>query len=349
MSVQQFSIGRLARDYRFWLILAFFILISILEYPQLILGSGAPYAFMGMERHAFDRILLLLPIGYAGYIYGVPGSIASLAIAAAIMLPRDFLISEYPIDSLYESSGILVVGCILNLWFHMHRKDDNELKRLNQELNYYSTAVVQAQEDERKRISRDLHDSVAQTLVATLRQLDNFVHQRADLSGGDSNYLGNFEEQVRQALKEVRIISRDLRPSILDDLGLLPALEWLCDQMYQDYGIKTSLEIAGTERKLAHEAELTLFRIIQEAARNVAKHSRASQAAVYFCFNPHNVVVKVQDNGIGFEVPPNPGSLPKSGKLGLAGMHERVRLLGGNIAIESKPGQGTLVSIEAPL
>jgi two-component system sensor histidine kinase DegS len=348
-SFRRFKFFPILGDLRFWLMAAVFVAIALLHYPQIIHGPDAPYSLVGMGRHSFDRILLLLPIGYASFVFGLRGGIVSVATAAAIMLPRDFLFSNWPVDALYESAGILFVGVVINLWFYMHRKDAGKTALLSQELQYYTNAIVNAQEDERRRISRDLHDSVAQTLVASLRQLDNFVHQKPDLSGTDNQSLGNLQKQIREALKDIRIISRDLRPSILDDLGLLPSIEWLCEQVNKDYSIVAKLTVSGTERKLSREAELILFRIIQEALRNIGKHSKATQADIYVEFYDKRVVVKIADNGVGFDIPPNLGALPQTGKLGLAGIQERVRLLGGTVRIESAPGKGTRITAEAPV
>jgi signal transduction histidine kinase len=150
-------------------------------------------------------------------------------------------------------------------------------------------------------------------------------------------------------LKEVRSFSRDLRPAILDDLGLLPALEWVADQLLSEHGIETKLNVKGTPRKLLRETELTIFRIVQEATRNIAKHSRAKQAEIQIEFFEDKIKAVVKDNGVGFKPPDTLGALPRTGKLGLAGMQERVKLLNGSISLTSEPGKGTAIFLEFPV
>jgi two-component system sensor histidine kinase DegS len=158
----------------------------------------------------------------------------------------------------------------------------------------------------------------------------------------------DFKKQVEVAVQEVRRFSRDLRPSILDDLGLLPALELLADDLERQ-GITTSFKVIGESRRLMPEAEVMLFRIAQEATANIRRHAYASVAELMIEFCDSKVRLKVKDNGNGFDVPPNAGDMASSGKLGLAGMHERTRLLGGSFTLESRPGKGTIVTVEVPL
>lgn len=339
---------KILKGHRLWLPIVLYAVIALVHYPQLVLGSSAPQWLIGLQKHSFDSILLFIPISYCSYFFGITGGMISLAAAAAIMFPRALLLSQSPGDAVFESAGVLSFGFVLTVGLYMHRRGIAEEKRLYEKLRYYTTAVVRAQEEERKRISRELHDGISQTLIALLRQLDNFVHQSADLSKADAQVLQTFDEQMRQALKEVRHFGRDLRPSILDDLGLIPALEWLCGQLQDEHRIAARLQVVGCERKLPPETELILFRIIQEATRNIAKHSQATQAEIRFEFDPDRIKVAVKDNGIGFKPQKTLADLPSGGKLGLAGMQERVHLLGGSIRLESEPGKGTAVFVEVP-
>ena len=150
-------------------------------------------------------------------------------------------------------------------------------------------------------------------------------------------------------LQEVRRFGRDLRPSILDDLGLIPSLEWLCNEMGKESGIDTRLDIVGSERHFSAEVQVVLFRIVQEALRNVARHSVASQAQVTAVFNEQTIKVTIEDNGKGFALPEIITDLSRLGKLGLTGMQERARLLGGSLKVESGPGKGTTVIVEVPI
>lgn len=227
--------------------------------------------------------------------------------------------------------------------------DITEEKRLYENLRYYLKEITRAQEEERKRIARELHDSTAQNLIALLRRLEDFLHEKSKLPVREAMVIWGFHEQIRDVLQEVRQFSRDLRPSILDNLGLLPALEWLTGELRQEYGIQTSLKIIGTEKRLYPEAELMLFRIVQEALRNITKHAEANSAEVTVEFIDSKAKVTVSDDGIGFKPPENLGELLQKGKLGLTGMQERAQLLGGTLKLKSEPGQGTTVIVETPV
>jgi two-component system, NarL family, sensor histidine kinase DegS len=141
-------------------------------------------------------------------------------------------------------------------------------------------------------------------------------------------------------------LSQDLRPATLDRLGLLPALEWLTIDVTKFSGIHTHLTVTGSERRLPEDVELALFRIVQEALRNVWRHSGATAADVAVEFTNYKIKITISDNGKGFDLPESVGALAKDGKLGLAGMEERARLLDATLTFNSKRGKGTSIAIE---
>jgi signal transduction histidine kinase len=147
----------------------------------------------------------------------------------------------------------------------------------------------------------------------------------------------------------VRRFSQDLRPSILDDLGLLPTLEELTADMNRQNGLQAEFRVKGEERRLSSEVELTLFRIAQEALNNVRKHAEATRVVTTVELSDSVVTMKVEDNGKGFEPPTLIDHPTTSGKLGLIGMHERARLLGGSLSVKSAPGAGTRVVVNVPV
>jgi two-component system sensor histidine kinase DegS len=245
--------------------------------------------------------------------------------------------------SLIKSSNGGVIGAVETL------SDITERKNSEDNLKFYLKEITKAQEEERKRIARELHDDTAQNLIALLHQLENLLNDKNDLSLKEAQTLWSFYERIRDILQEVRQFSRDLRPSVLDDLGLLPALEYITEDIKSNYWIDVSLIVTGNERRLSPETELLLFRIAQEALRNVAKHAKASKAEVKVEFEIDKVRISIIDDGTGFEVPDNLGSLPQSGKLGLTGLRERSQLLGGTLKIKSELRKGTSVIVEAPV
>jgi len=538
----------------FWLVVAMFAIGIVLHYPQQILATSSPslFSFLGLTRHALERVLFLLPVTYAGFYFGLKAGLASLAVALAIMLPRVFLISLYPPDALLETGSIILIGGLVNLWFEGYRREKerrqqvllkleaaqqelqshvqvirsnekrlaalNEVsaivsqslelqavldaaiskvrqvmevevalafildeetqelvleayqgvseefaaglkglkvgegfngrvaqtgepllvedashdprltreavkqeglhcqlivplkakgkvvgtlcvatreprqflveeiellshvanhigvavensrlyqkermmaeqiardatmeKQMKENLRFYLQQVTRAQEEERRRIARELHDDTAQDLVALSRRLDSLISTADHLSPQDITRLEELRQQTDRILDGVHRFSQDLRPSVLDDLGLLPALEWLTADLTHHFGIAITMGVLGSVHRSPPETELVLFRIAQEALRNVWKHSGASRAWVTVEFADNKTILTVKDNGKGFELPERIGDLASIGKLGLAGMQERARLIGGRLTLQSQPGKGTTVIAEVPI
>ena len=159
--------------------------------------------------------------------------------------------------------------------------------------------------------------------------------------------LEQLRERTANTLQGVRRFSQGLRPPVLDDLGLLPALEGLKADLEEE-GIEVALQVCGQKRRLSSEVELVLFRAVQEALNNVRRHSQASRVVVEVEFGDSSIKITVEDDGRGFEVPDRMVDLIAAGKLGLIGMHERARLLDGTLTIRSQPGRGTIVIVDVP-
>lgn len=228
-------------------------------------------------------------------------------------------------------------------------RDVTEQKRMQENLRFYLQEASRAQEEERKRIARELHDDTIQSLVVLSRQLDSLSTEAGKrLSQEQKDLLENLWQQTNGIMEGVRRLSQDLRPPTLDRLGLLPALEWLSTDVEKRSGIRVGLRVQGAERRFTEQTELVLFRIVQEALSNVRRHSGATEAGVSVEFGEGRIRISVKDNGKGFGLPRAMGDLAREGRLGLAGMEERARLVGGELRIESEPGKGTTVTIEAP-
>ena len=204
--------------------------------------------------------------------------------------------------------------------------------------------VINAQEEERKRIARELHDDTSQALAALLMALDD-----ASKSGKTEPLpMDSMKNMAAKALDGVHQMIFDLRPAVLDDLGLVSALRWYAESRLAGTGIKPRLEVSGGEPRLPTRVETALFRVIQEAISNVAKHSKADNVIISLEFTKESIRVEVEDDGEGFDL--NDVSRPGDARgLGLMGMRERISLLEGKFDIESEPGGGTVISIELPL
>ena len=213
------------------------------------------------------------------------------------------------------------------------------------ELRGFLSLFTQAQEEERRRIARELHDDTAQTLVAIARRLDRLETSLESLPlEASRERVRDIRSDVDSAIDSVRRFSRNLRPSALDDLGLLPALEWLCSQARTP----ARLELRGEDRRLPADLELTLYRVVQEALTNVDKHAHATSAAVSVNFSETMLEVSVTDDGAGFDGDPDENLL-SAGHLGVAGMRERIALAGGEMRVESRAGLGTRLTFRFPL
>jgi signal transduction histidine kinase len=226
---------------------------------------------------------------------------------------------------------------------------NKELHALNRIRRQLLAKTISAQEEERKRVARDLHDDSAQTLTAvlmTLKAAEDALIVDPEVAKAA---LTQSRSQLEIALGEIRKAIRDLRPSALDDLGLASAIRAYADERLRPRGINLSMATSGDERRARGAVATAIFRIIQEAISNVAQHSNAANVSVSLDFGPSEMLAVVEDDGGGFD----PASLrqpQESGRgLGLLGMRERAELFEGEVDIESRPGSGTSVRVRMPL
>jgi signal transduction histidine kinase len=201
--------------------------------------------------------------------------------------------------------------------------------------------VVDAQERERRRIARELHDDTGQSLTSVLIGL-RLAEETGDLDA-TRQMLAELRETVTAAIRDLRSLAVELRPTALDDFGLEPALDRLVDTFGRRTGLAIDMHVSGLDRRLGDQLETTLYRIVQEALTNVAKHAGATRVSVIVRGHDHVVSVVVEDDGRGFE------GAGRAQGLGLVSMRERAELLDGTLRVESAPGQGTRVAVEVPV
>ena len=208
--------------------------------------------------------------------------------------------------------------------------------------------VVAAQEAERQRIARDLHDETGQSLTAIgmgLRGLSSKFNSRNKEALGT---LHTLETLTAESLKELQRLITDLRPSHLDDLGLPAALRWYANRIQEHSPLGIRVDIHGEERELDETMKIAIFRIIQESLNNIIKHAHATHINIYLQFEEKNVRITVRDNGVGFDLDGLKHRHTSRPSLGLAGMEERAALLGGMVCVQSRPGYGTEVEALIP-
>ncbi|OGN96531.1 MAG: hypothetical protein A2Y89_00665 [Chloroflexi bacterium RBG_13_51_18] len=210
--------------------------------------------------------------------------------------------------------------------------------------------VITAQEEERRRIARELHDETGQALTALRLCLERLSQVSASGASTEVNsQLAQSLNLCQQADEEIDKLIFDLRPSLLDDLGLVEAIEYFINMRLTAAGIKADLTVTGEERRLSSEREVSIFRMIQEGINNIFKHARAKSVAINLKFNVDKLEVQIQDDGCGFEVKQVVSPQNTRSGLGLLGMRERMSLIGGSLAITSKVGVGTCVKATVPL
>lgn len=229
----------------------------------------------------------------------------------------------------------------------LEKRSDQERRRAEhaeQELRRLSHKLVRVHEEERKSISRELHDEVGQMLTALRMDLSKLESLNPGASRGFQVQAGETKGLVENTLRSVRNLAMGLRPSMLDDLGLVPALQWLARDFTRRYSLDVSLRTAGDLDNLHDNLRTCIYRVVQESLTNTARHARAGAAHIAVEQSDGEIRVAIQDDGIGF----NPHAASGRG-LGTVGMEERVREAGGTMTISAQPDRGTLVDVRLPL
>jgi signal transduction histidine kinase len=267
---------------------------------------------------------------------------AKQSLAASFRMVQTRLVSTVLLSLLAGLLLSLLGGFYILRLERQGRARYQELAASRQELEWLSTRLVDAQEEERRSISRELHDEVGQTLGALLVDLG----QLSKLVPADDNLLqgqiARIKSAAETAVKSIRDLALLLRPSMLDDLGLVPALEWQAREISRRGEMEVDVHSEMVSEQLADDVKVCLYRLVQEALTNAGRHSGAKHAKVSIVQNEGTIRVQITDDGIGF-------SPERVRGMGILGMEERVKRLGGSLTIESAPGKGTTVLAELPV
>lgn len=222
------------------------------------------------------------------------------------------------------------------------KEERQQLEQSRHELRRLSASVVEAREEERRRIARELHDELGQRLSALkmdLSTLTHDIHNRAY-----ERRVAAMIDMLDETVASVRRIASDLRPMMLDDLGLNAAIEWLARESAQRMGIEVTVRLGEVDPALDSQASTAVYRMVQEALTNVARHARATDVSIDMRQSGSELVLTVHDNGIGF-----PSTRRKEGSFGLIGIRERAYLLGGTLDVDNPPGGGGRITVRLPL
>jgi signal transduction histidine kinase len=315
---------------------------GLTRFGQDSLWAAIAFGWYGLIGQLFTRPSPLPPSNFLNYtlfqnLFGFPIQLlrALLAIAAAVFVIR--FLRAFQVES---DSKIAELQ-------EARLRESKQREAMRGELY---RRVVAAQEAERQRIARDLHDETGQALTAIglgLRALATGLTS----SGGKKHTLENLhrlETMTNESLEELQRLITDLRPSHLDDLGLPAAIRWYAGRIQERFKLDIKVEISGSERPVSPTVKIAMFRIVQEALNNVIKHAEARSVNIRLYCEPKQMRVSVRDDGHGFDLDTVALEQARRPSLGLAGMQERAALLGGTVSVSSRPGQGTLVEAAIP-
>lgn len=322
---------------RFWAVQA---MVVVIAGTHLFMDVHMP-AVTGAFPAGIPVALLIIPVSYAAVHYGLPGSAATGVWATLLWLP-DLLLPHDQGHVGADLSNLVLVDLVAFFVGHRIQAEQLALARLRK----YAATVVRAEEDQRRRLARELHDEPLQLFLHLARHLDSLREAR-DVPPTVGDGLAEARSEALGAASQLRDVVRDLRPPALDQLGLAAALSSLLAEVDgQESELSAELHVGGDLKRLPPEIELGIFRVVQEAVRNAVRHASAHHLDVNIDFGPRRISVSVSDDGIGFDADIPQQS--RNGHFGLLGMSERVSLLGGRFDVRSAPGAGTVIRAAVP-
>lgn len=316
---------------------------GLTRFGQDALWAAVAFAWYGVVGQFFVQASALPPSNIINEdlfreIFGFPVQLfrATMAVAAAVFVIR--FLRAFQVETEQKISELQAARL----------EEAQKQEALKGEL---FRRVVEAQEAERQRIARDLHDETGQALTAIGMGLRGLSTALTNNRGRDQavRTLRQLETLTTDSLHELQRLIADLRPSHLDDLGLPAALRWYAGVVQERTGLKIMVDIEGDELLISSTLKMTIFRIVQEALNNITKHAQAKDVYIRLEYQPQHVLVSIRDDGIGFDLETARIRRTRRPSLGLVGMQERAALVKGEVSIHSRPGQGTLVEAKLPI
>jgi signal transduction histidine kinase len=342
---------RIMRNYHFWLILIITLAIGFLYHSIRNINLtdhewDLLWRLVVFENHYnFNGILFYIPFIYATLIFWWKGLLIVWIVSMILIFPRLlYMTNEITVLVINGISLVIPLTIVISIALLIQwRKAEKEAFIARERGHrFYIAKIFEAQENERKRIARELHDDTTQRLWIVA---NNIMKLSKSISPETGQKFEPIKNAIMDIYRDTKKISHDLRPGILDNLGLEAALGWLADGL-NDEDIKADVIVDSNVNKVPPKSEILVFRFVQEALNNVRKHSHASKVIVRLNYVEKAIKISVQDNGMGLKLPENIGKYAKEGKSGIIGMNERAQLLGGTFNITSESGQGTTVSLE---
>lgn len=310
--------------------------------------SSLDFLVVNLElRYHVIGFLFFIPIVYGSLVLSWQGGLIAWALSLIWVLPT---LIHWSTGSLIINLALLLLPALLVAIVTLERQWRNNEKRIfaerERERQLYIAKLVETQESERRRIAQEIHDETIQTLMVIANRSDSLASSSTSPEAKQGNVW--IKETMLQTIEDLRALSLDLRPSILDNFGLVSGLRWLVNNNNTQKGVHIDISVKGEERKISPLNEVTLFRIAQEAIHNIQRHSQAQKASVILNFGDDSLKLTARDDGVGFEPPNRLALYANEGKLGLIGMEQRVLSAGGTIKIAARPGGGTVISVAVP-
>lgn len=343
------------RDLRFWLI-QILNLISCIQLVSIPSHGGDSLSIARILEtswilKSFILVFLIASLT-TGIIFGLRGALCTIGVTLLFLVPKLFQWSPAPYVGVVLARVIVISGLSIAVAYLVSRERaarenmqilNERMQEIIHEKDRFFKLASEAQENERRRISRDLHDDSLQLLAAVLLQLDGAIN--AENAEKANAAMVRAKETISQTTEAIRRYCEALRPMLLDTLGLVASVEWIGRELELSSGIKVDFSTEGESLLVRDDDRIHIFRVMQEAFHNIEKHSKATAVRVRWKFSAEELEISVTDNGIGMW---NFGPAPAR-SLGIQGMYERMELVEGKLNIESQPGFGTKVSLQIPL
>jgi two-component system, NarL family, sensor histidine kinase DegS len=353
---------RTAKNPHFWVVVVLWAGILLLyqawPWPEWQFHSGVwrffpwlsslqPFVLrVELKYHLFGA-LFLIPIVYGSLTLSWPGGIFAWCLALIWVLPT--LLSWWNAPVLINLALLLLPVLLVAIVNGERRWRENEKRYFverEQARQAYIAKLVETQEAERRRIAQELHDETLQTLMVIANKSEALA-----LSGTEESQIkGNLwiKQEVLQTMDDLRRLSMNLRPSILDNFGLVSGVRWLVNNSNNQNGCQLDVAINGGEQKMSSLSEVTVFRVVQEAINNIQRHAHAKSGTVTLYFEEDRLLLEIDDDGIGFQPPDRLSTFVSRSKLGLIGMEQRILSIGGELHVDSSLGRGTRIWASVP-
>lgn len=349
------------RNLYFWLILAIVIILVIpyyvYEYARLFIDNVLPwfayFKIFEFSNH-INGMLIYVALLYSIIILSWRHAILIWILSIVIILPHvlsySFSLSSLLINLFFFLLPMLIL--LLILWeFKLRENERKSLEIREYERQLYLSRIIETQEEERRRIAQELHDDTCQTLCViggAVKKLIDSGNNR-EISLNSQVNMEWIRDQIYRVSDNVRRLSLDLHPAVLDNLGLVPAIRWMAGEIQKTNDIHIDVVANGELPALSAKNDILIYRFIQEALNNVRSHSSAHNVVINLSNHENLMSVSVSDDGNGFNLPDNVSELALHNKLGLIGMQEKAKALNGTFELTTAKGEGTTVAIQFKL